>query len=309
MKKVFISTSSFGKDDKKPLEVLSSSGLTVNINPFGRKLTEEESAEYLKDADYLIAGTEILNREVLASSKKLKIISRCGVGVDNIDFQAAKEFGIAVYFTADSPTVAVAELTIALILDLLRLITPMSCALKSGTWEKRMGHLLNGKNVGIIGFGRVGQKVARLSIPFGVNIAYYDISRKKTDLPALFKTLPDILSWADIITLHCSASSRNDKNLIGVEELNRMKKGAWLINVSRGGVVDEKALYHSLKNGNLSGAALDVYSDEPYSGPLRELDNIILTPHIGSYAKEARIRMEIEAVNNLLNGIEDIQDA
>lgn len=303
MKKVFISTGSFGRDDRKPLEVLSSAGLAISVNPFGRKLKEEEAAEYLKDADYLIAGTEILSRKVLACSKKLRIISRCGVGVDNIDLQAAKELGIAVYSTADSPTVAVAELTIALILDLLRLITPMSCALKSGNWGKRMGHLLNGKNVGIIGFGRIGQKVAHLSIPFGVNIAYYDISEKKTDLPGLFKTLPDILSWADIITLHCSPSLRNDKNLIGTKELNRMKKGAWLINVSRGGVVDEKALYHSLKNGDLAGAALDVYSEEPYSGPLRELDNIILTPHIGSYAKEARIKMEIEAVNNLLNGI------
>jgi D-3-phosphoglycerate dehydrogenase len=115
-----------------------------------------------------------------------------------------------------------------------------------------------------------------------------------------------LLSWSDIITLHCSPSSSNDKALIGAEELGRMKKGAWLINVSRGGVVDEQALYHSLKKGNLTAAALDVYSQEPYSGPLKELDNIILTPHIGSYAKEARIKMEIEAVQNLLNGIKNI---
>lgn len=303
MKKVFISTSSFGQDDRKPLEMLSFAGLTVSVNPLGRKIREEEAIEYLEDADYLIAGTETLSREVLASSKKLRIISRCGVGVDSIDLQAAKELGIAVYFTADSPTVAVAELTMGLILDLLRLITPMSCALKSGKWEKRMGSLLNGKNVGIIGFGRIGQKVARLLIPFGVNIAYYDIFEKKTDLRSLFKTLPDILSWADIITLHCASQSGNDKNLIRAEELSRMKKGAWFINVSRGGVVDEKALYHSLKNGDLTGAALDVYGEEPYSGPLRELDNIILLPHVGSYAKEARVKMEIEAVNNLLSGV------
>ena len=303
MKKVFISTTSFAKDDETPLKLLKSAGLDVSLNPLARKLNEHEISGFLSDADYLIAGTESLARAVLESAKKLKIVSRVGVGLDNVDLLAAKELGIKVYNTPHGPTQAVAELVIGLMLDLLRMISNMDKEVKSGIWKKRMGSLLKGKKVGIIGFGRIGQKVAELLTPFGVEISFFDINSLKTPFNFNFKPMNELLQWADIVTLHCSALQK-DEIILGKEELKNMKKGAWLINTSRGGVVDEEVLYTLLKNGYLSGAALDVFDKEPYTGLLSGLDNVILTPHIGSYAKEARIRMEIDAVENLLAGLQ-----
>lgn len=305
MKKVFISTTSFAKDDQSPLKLLESAGMDISLNPLAKKLSEREISEFLKDTDYLIAGTESLTRAVLGSAKKLKIISRVGVGLDNVDLQAAEEFGIKVYNTPYGPTISVAELTIGLVLDLLRMVSNMDRDMRSGVWKKRMGNLLKGKKVGIVGFGRIGQKVAELMMPFGAEISYYDVGDIKKQLNCSFKKLNDLLQWADIITLHCSASEEG-KAIIGKDELKRMNKGAWLVNASRGGLVDEAALYSSLKEGHLSGAALDVFEEEPYRGPLTGLDNVILTPHIGSYAKEARVKMEIDAVENLLKGLKSI---
>lgn len=299
MKKVFISTTSFAKDDVRPLELLEEAGLAVYTNPHGRKLTEGEMIDFLSDKDFLIAGTELLTRRVLESAKNLKVISRCGVGLDNVDLEAAAKLSINVYNTPFGPTLSVAELTIGLMLDLLRMVTFMDKDVKAGVWKKRMGNLLKDKKVGIIGFGGIGQKVAELLLPFGVEISYFDICPVTTLLPCSSMPMEELLRWADIITLHCSAPG-NGKPLIGKEELKKMKRGAWLINASRGGLVDEESLYISLKENYLSGAALDVFEKEPYIGPLTELDNVILTPHIGSYAKEARIKMEIDAVENLL---------
>ena len=306
MKKVFISTTSFAKDDIRPLELLEKAGLEVYTNPYGRKLTEDEMIGFLSDKDFLIAGTELLTRRVLESARNLKVISRCGVGLDNVDLKAADEACIKVYNTPYGPTISVAELTIGLMLDLLRMVPNMDREIRAGVWKKRMGNLLKGKKVGIVGLGRIGQKVAEILMPFGVEISYYDVNAVKTSLDYTFKPLNELLRWADIVTLHCFASE-DSRPIIGKEELKNMKKDAWLINTSRGGLVDERSLYASLKEGYLSGAALDVFEKEPYDGPLSELDNIILTPHIGSYAKEARIKMEADAVENLLAGLKCIQ--
>ena len=301
MKKVFISTTSFAKDDMRPLEFLRKEGLEVCMNPLGRKLAENEIIGFLTDVDFLIAGTESLTRKVFESAKKLRIISRCGAGMDNVDIQAATEFGIKIYNTPYGPILAVAELTIGLILDLLRKITLADCEVKAGIWKKRMGNLLHEKKVGVVGFGKIGQKIAELLTPFGVDISYHDIHDKQS-LLCSFKKMDDLLSWADIVTLHCTASA-DGKPIIGENELKRMKKTAFLINTSRGGLVDESALYRALSRGHLSGVALDVFEQEPYNGPLMKLENVVLTPHIGSYAKEARVEMEIQAVENLLKGL------
>lgn len=298
--KIVITTSSFGKYDRSPLNELTNEQIKYKLNPYGRKLSSEEVIEIAKSADGVIAGTESLSDRVLKKLSKLKVISRCGVGLDNVDLVSAKELEIKVFATPDGPALAVAELIIGLMLNLLRKISIMDHKLRNGLWEKQMGNLLGGKKVAIIGFGRIGQKVAALLMPFGVDIAYHDIRSIDCSFPAKQKT--ELLSWADIITLHCSATSDN-KPIIRKEELKLIKKGAWLINTSRGGLVDEKALYFSLKAGHLSGAALDVFEHEPYTGPLNELDNVILTPHIGSYARESRIQMELQAVRNLINGL------
>ena len=304
MQKIVITTTSFGKYDKKPLDILEENGCAINLNPYGRKLKEEEVIALCKDAIGIIAGTEPLNADALEKLSNLKVISRCGTGLDNVDLDAAKRLRIKIYNTPDAPILAVAELTIGLILDLLRKTTLMDKDLRKGVWKKHMGNLLSGKKVGIIGFGRIGQKVTELLTPFGVTISYYDICSKETSLCCSPKQMDDLLQWADIITLHCAAL-KGAKKMIGAKELKRMKKGAWLINTSRGGLVDEDALADALKGNHLSGAALDVYEKEPYAGPLAEINNVILTPHIGSYAIESRVKMEMQAVTNLLDGLKN----
>ncbi len=300
--KAAITTSSFGKYDPAPLDRLIDAGVQYVLNPHGRKVTEEEIIELAQGVDGIIAGTEPLNSRVLNHLPGLKAVSRCGVGMENVDMKAAENLGIKVFNTPDGPTLAVAEVTVALILGLLRKITWMSRQMKDGIWQKQMGSLLSCKKIGIIGFGRIGRKVAELLHPFGVELVYCDLEPKSCSIRCSRKKFEEILGWADIISLHLSPSV-NCKPVIGEKELSEMKKGSWLVNISRGGVVDEEALYHCLEKGHIAGAALDVFDQEPYCGPLRHLPNVILTPHIGSYAKEARIEMEMQAVENLLRGL------
>jgi len=302
MNKIAITTTTFGEYDKEPLNLLSKNGFQVMPNPYGRKLKKDEVLALCKDAIGIIAGTETLDVDIMETLTTLKVVSRCGTGVDNVALVDADRIGIKVYNTPDAPTSAVAELTIGLMLNLLRHVSQMDKELKTGQWKKRMGNLLCEKRIGIKGFGRIGRKVAELLRPFECEIAYADPFVEDGLMGLQRMSLKDMLCWADIVTIHVGVGGR----LIGEKEFQCMKKGALLINTSRGGVVDESVLYEYLKNGNLSGAALDVFEEEPYFGVLKELDNVILTPHIGSYAKEARVEMERLAVENLLKGLKDI---
>ena len=311
MEKIAITTTTFGKYDERPLKLLEEYGLEVVLNPYGRTLKKDEVIEFCKGAIGVIAGTEILDIDTLECLTKtysqssvlrpqtLKVISRCGSGLANVDVDTAKRLGIKVFNTPDAPIVAVAELTVGLILNLLRKVCWMDRNLRNEQWEKMMGNLLNKKKVGIKGLGRIGKKVAELLRPFGCEIAYADPYVSDGLLGMKRLSFDDLLGWADIITIHVSVKDR----LVGEKEFQLMKKGAWLVNTSRGGVVDEKVLYEHLKNGYLAGAALDVFEEEPYAGPIKELDNVIVTPHIGSYAKEARVEMEIQTVENLFKGL------
>ena len=303
MKKVFISTSSFGRFDTKPLDLLKEASLEVTLNPYGRKLTQKEMLDLSVHAEGLIAGTESLDLKVLSEMEDLKVISRCGVGVENIDMGATKERGIKVFNTPDGPTDAVAELTVGLVLSLLRHIVLSDRNIRDGLWDKKMGSLLKGKTVGIIGFGRIGRRTGKLLFALGAEVIYCDPQVEKNSVPDFTKkSMEDLFAEADVVTLHLPFTE-NNKGLVGEKQLSTMKPGALLVNVSRGGIVEEGALYESIQKGHLSGAALDVFEEEPYNGKLKELDNVILTPHIGSYAKESRIYMETEAANNLIKGL------
>lgn len=299
--KIFISTTSFGEYDKSYLDVCRKSGISVESNPYGRKMKPEELCSLAQGAVGLIAGTEPLTADVLSKMPNLKVISRCGVGLENVDLDAAEKAGIKVFNTPDAPTRAVAELTIGLMLDILRKTSRMDSAIRSGRWEKLMGNLLYGKKVGIIGFGRIGRAVAGLLKAFDCEIAYADpfVDDGLLGLRRLSKH--ELLCWAEIVSIHVASKER----IMSRGDIEMMKRGGWIINVSRGEAVDEVALYDSLKSGDLCGAAIDVFEQEPYKGPLAHLDNVVLTPHIGSYAKEARTRMELEAVNNLIKGLND----
>lgn len=303
MEKIVITTTSFGKYDKMPLKLLEDNGFEVALNPYERKLKKDEIVQLCKDAVGIIAGTEMLDGEVIKKLTNLKVISRCGIGLENVDLNTAKKAGIKVFNTPDAPMLAVAELTIGLILNLLRKINQMDIAVKKGKWEKLMGNLLHGKKVGIIGFGRIGKRVAELLKLFGCEIVYADPFVDDGLMGLRRLSLKELLCWADIISIHVSSKDR----LLGKKEFQLMKKGTWLINVSRGEVIDEKTLFQALEKRQLSGAAIDVFEEEPYTGSLQKLDNVILTPHIGSYAEEARIQMEMQAAQNLLKGLEGLK--
>ena len=307
LKRIFISTSSFGKFSSRPLELLKENNINFELNGFGRTLSEEEIISYLKDKDGLIAGTEPLNENVFNNCKNLKVISRVGVGLNNIDLESADKRNILILNTPDGPTNAVAELTLGLILNLLRHIGSADQNTKMGKWEKKMGILLLNKKIGIVGYGRIGKRLAELLRSFNCEIYVYDpfVSSIKENDTKCLNSLDELLGSVDIVTLHLPYTKENH-HLINESRLKLMKRGSFLINAARGGFIDEDALFDVLKNGCIAGAALDTFEKEPYEGRLRELDNVILTPHIGSYARESRIQMETDAVINLLSGFENV---
>ena len=307
MKRILISTSSFGEYDHCLLDNLRKKKCEIILNPYGRTLTESEIKELLIDIDGLIAGTEPLTQNVIGSAKNLKVISRCGIGIDNIDIEAVNVKGIKLYRTTEGPAIAVAELTLGLMLDSLRKISYLSRKICSGGWEKKMGRLLTAKTLGIVGMGTIGKKLTILLRPFNCTILAKDIfpdSKFSIDNNVQYVDLDVLLSKSDITTLHLPLDN-NTRGLFTTDLFAQMKSDAVFINTSRGEIVDEGALYDALKEGLIGHACLDVYRNEPYNGRLREMDNVTLTCHIGSYAKEARIAMERQAVENLLKGFRD----
>ena len=301
MKKILITTSSFAKDDPSILMLLYEAGYDVEFNPFSRKLTEEEVLNLLTQIKPvgMIAGVEPLTAKVLECVSGLKVISRCGIGLDTVDMVAAAKKGITVLNTPDAPTQAVAELTIGLMLNSLRRITEVDTCLRAGSWKRPMGKLLSEQTVGIIGCGRIGTAVAQLVKPFGARLLGYDSLINKHSVITLVP-LDELLIQSDIISLHIPYS-QSVHHFVHKQLIEKMKPGAIIINTSRGGIIDEDALYEALVEGCLSGVCLDTFEREPYAGSLLNLSQAVLTPHIGSYAKEARVNMEREAALNLLS--------
>ena len=307
MKKVFITTSSFATFSTEPLDLLAKNGIFFEMNSKGRKLTSKEVTTSLFRYDGVIAGTEKYAKETLKKLTNLKVISRLGVGLDNIDIEQAKKQNIQIYKTQTSPAPAVAELTLGLILDVLRKISLQNNWLKSGKWKKNMGKLLCNKTLGIIGLGTIGKKL--VGITKGLNLQYlaYDIQKnesfaKKSDVH--YTLFEELLQNSDIISIHLNLTDETH-HLIDYSAFKKMKRNAVLVNTSRGEIIDEKSLMKALDEKLIQGAGLDVFEDEPYHGPLLKYDNVTLTPHIGSYAKEIRMKMELEVAQNLIKGLKN----
>ena len=297
--KVLIGPSSFAEVDRSPLDRLAASGCEVVPNPLKRKLTKKELSELLDNHVVgLIAGLEPLDREVLEKSN-LKVISRCGSGMSNVDIATARELGIKVLSTPEGPTRAVAELTVGCLLALLRNIPQMNGALHDRLWEKQFGGQIEGKTIAVIGFGRIGRRVAELLSPFGANIVAVEPAGAIHQPWVQQMNLQEALQIADIVTLHCDGNSP----LLKEGEFSLMKTGSYLLNAARGELVDENALIGALKSGKLAGAWFDTFSPEPYQGPLCDFPQVLLTPHVGSYTRECRKAMEMEAVENLLQAL------
>ncbi len=302
--KILITTSSFDLRNFYRLDDVTAAGFEVVLNPFKRRLNEHEVADLLtSDVIGMIAGLEPLTAEVLKNAGQLKVIARCGTGLDSVDVQAAREQGILVFNTPDAPTTAVAELTLAHILGLLRRVAESDRNIRAGQWAGLMGSLLQGKTVGLVGFGRIGQAVAKLVSAFDATVIVYDIETISyptiTQLP-----LAELCAISDVISLHVPYLQESH-HLINRSAFNRMKQTALLVNVSRGGLIDEEALYEALQSDRIAGAALDCFEVEPYSGPLLKFDNVHVTAHMGSYARESRDQMEIDASTALVRGLRE----
>jgi D-3-phosphoglycerate dehydrogenase len=300
MAKALITTVPFGDKNRLPLEMLEDAGIQYLINPHNTRLTEEQLADMVTDFDVIIAGTEKITDKVMRRATNLKLISRVGVGLDGVDLMAAKRRGIRVSYTPEAPGPAVAELTLGLMLTLLRSVHVSNAQMHQGKWQRIFGRRLAEITIGVIGVGRIGTRVLRRTRSFGtprilVNdlVPNYELSREfKLD----WVTKERIYSEADIITLHLPLT-RLTKNMIRRDQLMAMKGDAMIINTARGGIINEQDLYEVMKSGHLSGAAIDVFEHEPYKGPLAQIDRCLLTAHMGSMSVDCRTRMEIEATD------------
>jgi D-3-phosphoglycerate dehydrogenase / 2-oxoglutarate reductase len=273
-------------------------------------LDEAGLAEAVTDCHALVIRSGVkVTRRVIESARSLKVIGRAGVGVDNVDLEAATERGIVVMNTPSGNTIAAAEHTFGLILALARNIPSAVASLKSGKWErgKFVGSELNGKTLGIAGLGRIGSEVARFAQAFRMKVAAHDpyiTADRATELEITLLPLEELFAKADIVTLHLPVTEQT-RGLVGAELLARMKKSAMLVNCARGALVDEKALEDALYEGRIAGAALDVFAQEPpVCARLLAHDKVVATPHLGASTREAQINVGVEIAHQIIAALE-----
>ena len=303
MLKALITTVPFGEKNRLPLELLEKAGIEYLINPLNKKLNEDNLINMVKDYHVIIAGTEPITRKVIEQASNLKLISRVGIGLDSVDLLVAKKHNIKVSYTPDAPTPAVAELTIAFMLILLRSVHISNSQMHQGQWYRYFGRRLEEVTVGIIGVGRIGLGVLKRLKGFGkLKVMVNDILPNREldhEFNLEWTTKEKIYKEADIISLHLPLTFQT-KDMIRKEHLYSMKPNAIVINSSRGGIINEMDLYKVMKSGHLSGAAIDVFEKEPYDGPLIEIERCLLTAHMGSMSEDCRTKMEIEATEEVL---------
>jgi D-3-phosphoglycerate dehydrogenase len=277
---------------EEAIEILRSSGHTVIYEP---NITQQELLRRVVDIDAIVVRSRTrVTAEVINLATKLRVIARAGVGLDNIDTNAANNRGVQVVNSPDSLTNAVAEHALALFLSVARQISYAHRMMMDGEWPKSslMGVELSGKILGVIGFGRIGRRLAQLSRPFNMTVLAYDVISPPEDLlrstGARMVGLDELLRNSDFISIHLPATAETEK-MIGERELSVMKPNAIIVNTSRGTVIDEPALVKFLKNGRIKGAGLDVFSEEPPKGEILRLNNVVLTPHIAGQTIEAQV--------------------
>jgi D-3-phosphoglycerate dehydrogenase len=269
-------------------------------------LTEDRLLPIVADIDaWIVRSATRVTGRLLGAAPRLRWVARAGAGLDNIDVEAARARGVDVLNVPGANTVAVAELTFALLLALFRKIPAADASLRRGAWEKSKleGRELRGKTIGIVGVGRIGRAVARRAAAFEMECLGADPVVPEAEARAAGVTLvplDDLLARADVVTLHVPATA-GTRGLIGAAEIARMRPGATLVNAARGGLVDEAALHEALSSGRLAGAALDVFAVEPPGGSaLLSLPNVVATPHLGASTVEAQEAVGEEIVRLLL---------
>lgn len=281
--------------DNEAIEQLKAvSGFEVTVKT---GLTEPQLVQLITDFEVVVVRSSTkITKPVIEAGGKLRLIVRAGIGLDNIDVAAAKGKGIEVANTPAATSISVAEHTLGLMLGAIRHHGPANLSMKKHQWEKKAftGTELYEKTLGVIGFGRIGTEVARRALAFGMKILAYDIVQIKTDLPIKQVNLEELLKEADIITLHLP---KTPQPILGETEFGLMKEGVVIVNVARGGVVDEQSLLKALNSGKVKAAALDVFSKEPPDDwSLIDHPKVTATPHLGAAAKEGQKRAGMEVV-------------
>ena len=291
-------------------EILEKNGLKVTYEP---EITPEQIAEKIGTFEVVVVRSRTkMTRELVEKANKCQIIARVGVGLDNIDQDVAKEKNIRVINAVEGAITAVSELVIGLMLSMAREIPRADREIRNGNWIKKelMGSELKGKYLGIVGLGNIGKRLGRLARALNMNIIGYDVvpidDEFSKEVGLMKADLDTLLSSADYVSFHVPLLD-STRHMINAEKLNMMKKTARIINTARGGVIDEEALYNSLKEGNLTGAALDVFEVEPATGnKLITLPNFIATPHMGAQTKEAQLlaaNIIAEKIIQILRGV------
>lgn len=294
------------------MELLKSKGYELEI--LNREITsnEKEFAKAIKDADALIVGVENISRTVLDQAVKLKVIAKHGAGVDNIDLEATAQRNIVVTNAPGANRHAVADMVFGLFLSLARYIPKAHHELNTNHWPRYVGNEVYQKTLGVIGTGKIGKEVIRRAQGFNMRVLCYD--RYPSDALeqkglGKYVSLQELIEESDFITIHTDLNSES-KSLIGKNEFSFMKKNAFLVNTARGGIVDEQALYQALKDGEIKGAALDVFEQEPIvDSPLLTLPNFVATPHMAGYTEEALREVGMLTAQNVIDVLEQRQPA
>lgn len=305
MSKVMIFPSSFGKFSKEPEQILTDAGLSFT-KFFKAGMTEDEVIEKLQGYDAVILGLEPMTAKVMKACPQLKVVSRYGVGMDNVDQAAAKELGIKTFNTPGANANAVADYTFGMILDLARSISTANRDLKRGEWNKYTGYPVYGSTLGIIGLGAIGKGMARRAKGFNMRVMAYDVYWDEAfvqEYGVEKASLEEIYEQADFITLH-TALTPQTRDMISMEQLKKMKPTAFVINCARGGLVNEADLAEALKAGEIAGAGIDAFCSEPPTGsPLLEMDNVIAAPHIAGSSIDGINTMACMSARNCVKGL------
>jgi len=291
----------YGLSSSDPVDLLRANGFAVRVSPHSRKHTPSETAALLGDVDVLLAGTEPLPASVLAAGlPRLKHVARVGVGLDGLDVDFCMRNGIAVTYTPEAPARSVVEQVFALLIGVSRRLVEGHENLRQGKWTRHTGVLWDGKTLGILGCGRIGRQVAVIAKAFRMEVIAHDIVEDHAWAKAVgvtYVSLDELLERSLAITVHLPLTQLTE-DILSAERLARMRKGSYLINTCRGEVLDEDALHRLLVSGHLAGAALDVFRQEPYRGPLASLPNVFLCAHQGSCSHDGRYAMEMQSAEN-----------
>jgi D-3-phosphoglycerate dehydrogenase / 2-oxoglutarate reductase len=302
--RILVTPTTYGKSDPRLRRELEAAVGEVIYNPAGRPLSSNELRKMLPGCDGYIAGLDRIDASALEAADRLRVLARYGAGVDNVDLAAARRKGVVVTNTPNVNSSSVAELTVGLILCLARKIPEFSKSVKTGEWNRSMGMALEGKRVGLMGFGNIGKEVARRLSGWSVRLIAYDLLPDRAAAAKFGVELvsqPQLLAESDLLSLHLPLLG-STRRIVNAEFLAMMKKGAFLINTSRGDLIDEAALHWALESGQLQGAALDTFVQEPPSAenPLLKMPSLIATPHCGGHTDLAMDAMGWGALEDCL---------